>query len=258
MTKKGGELLSKEDSACLIEIIHASLSCATEEELIGLLTDIRQLFPHEFAVCTLIGSDNGIAIPCSVVNVSYPLEWCEFYMEKEFNKIDPIIKENWLTQTPQYWDDTYRKYHDAEPMISAARDFGLREGVTHGLTASDGMTSLFSFAARSMKHDPRIELILDHVIPHLHLAFDRISHPRKERRISSSGMQGSPHMNLSSREMEILKWVKDGKTTWDISVIMSISKETVKFHMKNILRKLGAVSRTHAVAIAIEKGLLDI
>jgi len=62
---------------------------------------------------------------------------------------------------------------------------------------------------------------------------------------------------LSLREKEVLTWLKKGKTSWDISIILCISERTVNFHIKNIMEKLDAVSRTHAVVKAIEKGLID-
>ena len=71
----------------------------------------------------------------------------------------------------------------------------------------------------------------------------------------------NPHNNgsaLTPKETEVLKWVAQGKSTWEISKILEISERTVKFHVGNILRKLDAVTRTHAVAIALEKGLVKI
>jgi|GEM_PF-193112 len=63
---------------------------------------------------------------------------------------------------------------------------------------------------------------------------------------------------LSSREKEILNWIKHGKSTWDISQILQISETTVKFHVSSIMKKLNAVSRTHAVSIAISLGIIDL
>lgn len=62
--------------------------------------------------------------------------------------------------------------------------------------------------------------------------------------------------DLSSREAEILRWMKDGKTNAQIAAIISISTKTVEFHLRNILRKLGAPNRTGAVVAAIRRGLL--
>ena len=60
---------------------------------------------------------------------------------------------------------------------------------------------------------------------------------------------------LSNREREVLLWLKRGKSSWEIAVILNITERTVNFHVRNIMVKLNAVSRTQAVAVAIEKGL---
>ena len=56
---------------------------------------------------------------------------------------------------------------------------------------------------------------------------------------------------LTLRENEVLKWIMEGKSTWDISKILNISESTVKFHIANIMKKLSAVNRTHAIAISM-------
>lgn len=53
---------------------------------------------------------------------------------------------------------------------------------------------------------------------------------------------------LTEREHEILHWVKMGKTNTEISMILSISLNTVKNHLKHIFAKLDVSSRAHAVA----------
>jgi DNA-binding CsgD family transcriptional regulator len=63
--------------------------------------------------------------------------------------------------------------------------------------------------------------------------------------------------NLSKREIEVLTWSKEGKSSWEISAILNISERTVNFHINNIMQKLNAVSRTQAVAVAIERGLIN-
>lgn len=62
--------------------------------------------------------------------------------------------------------------------------------------------------------------------------------------------------DISEREMEVLRWLKEGKTNWEISMILKISERTVKYHVKNICAKLDAMNRTHAVVIAIDRGIL--
>lgn len=64
-------------------------------------------------------------------------------------------------------------------------------------------------------------------------------------------------VQLTDREKEILLWLMEGKSSWDIGQILSISERTVKFHVNNICVKLNAVNRTHAVAKAILNNMLD-
>ena len=62
---------------------------------------------------------------------------------------------------------------------------------------------------------------------------------------------------ISPREYDVLQWLKEGKSTWEIGKILSISERTVKFHIKNLCHKLNASNRTHALAKAIQFRLID-
>jgi len=63
---------------------------------------------------------------------------------------------------------------------------------------------------------------------------------------------------LSRREHEVLRWMAEGKNTWEISRILHISERTVYFHVQNILEKLEATCRSHAVSIAIKEGICEL
>jgi DNA-binding NarL/FixJ family response regulator len=63
---------------------------------------------------------------------------------------------------------------------------------------------------------------------------------------------------LSVRELDVLKQVALGNSNRRIAMQLGISEETVKAHMKNILGKLNANDRTHAVTIALKRGIIDI
>ena len=65
------------------------------------------------------------------------------------------------------------------------------------------------------------------------------------------------NISLTPRENEILNWIMQGKNSWEISAIINISESTVKYHIDRAMKKLGAVNRTHAVAIAMRNNLLD-
>ncbi len=65
-----------------------------------------------------------------------------------------------------------------------------------------------------------------------------------------------PQSGLTARELEILKLMADGLSNPEIAKRAFVSRSTVKFHVSNILMKLGASSRTEAVSTAIHDGLV--
>jgi DNA-binding NarL/FixJ family response regulator len=62
---------------------------------------------------------------------------------------------------------------------------------------------------------------------------------------------------LTAREREILKLLADGMSNSDVAAKLFISQETVKSHVRHILTKLEADTRTHAVAIALRESMID-
>ena len=66
-----------------------------------------------------------------------------------------------------------------------------------------------------------------------------------------------PPGELSDREKACLSWAAIGKSSWEIGRILAISENTVIFHIKNAMRKLGANSRTLAAFKAVELGLIE-
>jgi DNA-binding NarL/FixJ family response regulator len=63
---------------------------------------------------------------------------------------------------------------------------------------------------------------------------------------------------LTSREIDVLRMIAAGSANKEIAAQLSISEETVKSRVKNILLKLGANDRTHAVTIALKRGIIDL
>jgi two-component system, NarL family, response regulator len=61
---------------------------------------------------------------------------------------------------------------------------------------------------------------------------------------------------LTDRELEVLHLLTKGRNNADIGVLLSITEGTVKFHMTNLLTKLGVGDRTQAVIVALQRGLV--
>jgi DNA-binding NarL/FixJ family response regulator len=89
----------------------------------------------------------------------------------------------------------------------------------------------------------------------------RSVHAGKKRIPSEIAMEMAEHHSddaLTEREIEVLRQVAAGNSNKIIADHLTISEDTVKSHMSNILSKLGANDRTHAVTIALKRGIIDI
>jgi DNA-binding NarL/FixJ family response regulator len=64
--------------------------------------------------------------------------------------------------------------------------------------------------------------------------------------------------DLTDRELEVLRLIRDGYRNKQIADQLAIAETTVSFHIKNLVDKLGANDRTHAVTIALRRGLLQV
>jgi DNA-binding NarL/FixJ family response regulator len=64
--------------------------------------------------------------------------------------------------------------------------------------------------------------------------------------------------NLTAREIEVLRLIARGNANKEVAALLSIAEETVKGSVKNILSKLNAKDRTHAVTIGLKRGIIDL
>ncbi len=63
-------------------------------------------------------------------------------------------------------------------------------------------------------------------------------------------------IQITQREQECIKWASEGKTSWEISQILTISKSTVNFHLANCIEKTGSVNRQQAIVKCLLNGQL--
>jgi DNA-binding NarL/FixJ family response regulator len=74
--------------------------------------------------------------------------------------------------------------------------------------------------------------------------------------VSDKFMDRVPDDALSTRELDVLKLLVEGRSNQEAATALSISESTVKFHVNHILAKLNAADRTQAVIIALRRGLV--
>jgi DNA-binding NarL/FixJ family response regulator len=89
----------------------------------------------------------------------------------------------------------------------------------------------------------------------------RIVHSGKKRIPAEIAVEIAEHHAdeaLTDREIEVLRQVAAGNANKRVADLLGISEDTVKAHLRNILSKLDANDRTHAVTIALKRGIIDI
>lgn len=189
------------------------------------------------------------AIEEVVVLDGFPHPWREHYDKHNCIEIDPTVKHCWSSTQPISWADlsfSKGRRGDRELLfMSQAHDFGLISGTSvpiHGAGAEGGMLSLVD--DKKGREFTRAELST--------LLFVGQSVHEELKRVIGNRKEGNKRQNeLTERELECLRWTASGKTSWEISIILSISESTVIFHIKNAIDKLQVTNRSQAVAKAI-------
>ena len=100
------------------------------------------------------------------------------------------------------------------------------------------------------------------LLPYLDMAFCRVTpltdpHPQPGQLLLADQMNSSENPGLSKREVEIMKWVKMGKTNLEIASILDISIFTVKNHLRHIFKVLDVSNRMQAAAKVTQSAKQD-
>lgn len=187
------------------------------------------------------------------VAVKFPQKWCDHYFERKYYQIDPVVRRAPTFSGPFVWDqlvDRCTLQEDERLVLAESREAGLRHGISVPLFGPLGRVSVVSFASSFDDADPLHRMShLNTLAWQFHIAFGEIAQP---------SAQNTTKSQLSMRERECLRWTAEGKTSWDIGMILKISDNTVNYHLKNAMRKLGTTSRTVAVVKAIRLNLIEL
>ena len=188
-----------------------------------------------------------------VIHQTYPVAWTEHYLEHRYYDVDPVLEYCTTNFTPLTWDRVQREPgSEAASMMNMAEDFGLRAGVSMPVHSPFGELGILSFAIDQGTRDAQQTALA--AVPHVQLLSAYLHEAvRRVERLAVS----APEAELTMRELECLRWVADGKSSWAIGQIMSLSERTVNFHIERAMGKLNVCNRQHAVAKAIVSGLLQ-
>jgi DNA-binding NarL/FixJ family response regulator len=124
------------------------------------------------------------------------------------------------------------------------------------LTTSDGDAEIqralrAGAVAYVLKSTPKNELLA--IIRSVHAGHRHVPAEIAVRLAEHAGDEA-----LTPRELEVLQLIRDGSKNKEIAAKLEISETTVNFHIKNLVTKLQANDRTHAVTIAIRRGMLQV
>ncbi|MDF7658925.1 LuxR family transcriptional regulator [Erwiniaceae bacterium L1_54_6] len=182
----------------------------------------------------------------------------EAYQEKKYQSIDPIIIGALNRVSPLVWDNSLR-VNDTwviDKIFETVKAYDIISGQTFILHDQNNNLAVLSLYINKYlmaevdedikKHRNDIQgLLIDTHEMLLHLYRDE------------NKPQQNTESTLSSRENSILYWSSTGKTYPEIAQLLNITVSTVKFHMGNIVRKLGVKNAKHAISLAIELNIIS-
>lgn len=137
------------------------------------------------------------------------------------------------------------------PFLDELRELGLDNLLIHGTERLPGGATFFVLFGLPHRPRPRHAYFLELLLPYLHLTLQRVGQQQRQAR---AGALARP---VSARELEILHWVREGKSNEEIGLILGISGLTVKNHLQRLYRLLGVSNRAHAIARGMALHLFD-
>jgi LuxR family transcriptional regulator, quorum-sensing system regulator BjaR1 len=180
----------------------------------------------------------------------WPTEFLDLYVRNDFIRFDPVAQRCRRSRQPFEWTAT--QYHnDPDPraveVMRRAADFGLERGFVVPINTPDGFEACVSMTGSHLDLTARSK-------PLIHL----VALYGYERVRQLAGIATATKPRLTPREREVLQWAAQGKSGWEIGEILAIGRRTVEEHIATATRKLGAVNRPHAIALALRDKLIEL
>lgn len=191
---------------------------------------------------------------------TYPQGWVDIYREKNFQCVDPVIHSALTRFSPFSWGNKSTDFCDLNfiKKFTTSTTYPLAGGFTFVLHDHNNKMALLSMI--TSVSDPELEKsiiternALQMLLIDIHEQMYKADHALyiNDEKIFL------PQKNiLSVRENEVLYWSSRGKTYGEIAIIIGIILRTVKFHMGNVVRKLGAGNARQAIRTGVELKLI--
>lgn len=185
-----------------------------------------------------------------LIQSTLPAEFIREFDEARLLADCPVMPTLFTSMLPRAWtlDELEAEVGEEFPadMARLMRRFDLHTAAVMPLHSREGDQFLLRFDGNR----PPLEQVEINELGMISLhAFDVFERIRRTDRLPAP-------RPLSSRELEVVRWTAQGKTSIEIGRILSLSDHTVNAHMTNAIKKLDCVNRTQLVAKAIRLGLI--
>lgn len=167
---------------------------------------------------------------------------------------DSICCHAMTSGVPELWNCNARDVGEADDggWRNALLANGIRGGVTTAIHSPNDWCYIFHFGAQQ---DVGLNVGSADFCVFSTLGFIASQRLAAWRQQARATLADSP---LSLRELEVIRWCKEGKSYPEIAQILGISTKTVEFHISNAMRKLGVNQKVSAILEAVRRGLIDI
>lgn len=183
---------------------------------------------------------------CYLIDTTYPERWMHHYIANSYQNIDPVIATARHKFMPYDWTEINIRNTSQMKMMQEFQKIGFKSGYAVPLHISPSMLLLFAMASHKKEINFHDRTILQISINQYHARYLQLNTTDSFKE----------ELSLSDKERECLLWIARGKNTTEIGYILNMSENTVKYHLKNIMQKLGSHNRTQAVVQAINLGLI--
>ncbi len=231
-------VMGRADWQRVMDIAALCAEVKTLPQLDLMVHSIGRLVPHEFGA---IGSFTTANCEHLEVNfTTYHPELSNLYAAEGF-RYDPSVTLIQSTKVP-YICSVDKPYVTPRPIEEVKLDFGVRTCFSLGVRGETGRCTYMAFSNFEEREQPKLREILGLLAPHIHLASMRC---RSEQDPNYVAVTGIP---LSKKEVEVVKWLCEGKSNWEIATILHTTERAVRYHLTHIYEKLGAEYRAQVIA----------
>ncbi len=197
--------------------------------------------------------------PDPLILASYPEEWVRYYLGQAYHKLDPVIIEGPKKRLPFTWSSMWEGIElnkKQKAFFNEAEEFSVANGLGFPIPGPNGSFAMVTMAAAN-DDAIGVQRIFEENQQTLHILSLYYHQAVCELLAKKENfLLNVAHEDLSPRELEILKWCAAHKSNWEVGMILKISENTVRHHLKNILLKFKVSSKHEAVVRAIMLGLI--